>query len=69
MMTRNHEKYLEQAVQSVLDQDFNEAVENLIGEDCSNDETLAVAFDLQRRFPDVIRVISADHMLASLQNF
>lgn len=68
-MTRNHAEYLEQAVQSVLSQDVQEPLEILIGEDCSSDETLAVALELQRRHPDVIRVISSRSNVGITSNF
>ena len=58
-MTRNHENYLEQAVNSVLSQDIDDPIEILIGEDFSSDNTLDVAFSLQSKYPAVIRVISA----------
>ena len=69
MMTRNHQDYLEQAVQSVISQDIDEPFEILIGEDFSSDETLAVALELQRRHPDVIRVISAPRNVGITSNF
>ena len=69
MMTRNHENYLEQAVQSVLSQEIDESLEILIGEDCSSDETLAVALDLQRRYPHIIRVISWTSNVGITSNF
>ena len=69
MMTRNHQDYLEQAVQSVLSQDIDESFEILIGEDYSSDETLAIALDLQRRHPDLIRVISANSNVGITSNF
>ena len=40
MMTRNHEKKILSTANSVLSQDLDEPIEILIGEDCSNDNTL-----------------------------
>lgn len=42
MTTYNHEKYIGQAIESVLMQKFNGTVEILIGEDCSTDNTREV---------------------------
>ena len=69
MMTRNHEKYLEQAVSSVLSQDIDESIEILIGEDFSSDNTLGLALDLQSKYPAIIRVITATINVGITRNF
>ena len=60
MITYNQEKYLEQAVTSVLAQRTDFAFEIVLGEDCSTDGTRAIAFDLQRRHPDRVRILFSD---------
>ena len=42
-ITYNHEPYLAQAIESVLMQQTDFAVEMVIGEDCSPDNTRAIA--------------------------
>ncbi len=42
MTVYNHEKYIEQAIESVLKQQVNFKYELLIGEDCSTDNSLAL---------------------------
>ena len=69
MMTRNHQHYLEQAVMSVLEQDLQEPFELLIGEDHSADGTLELAFRLQCRHPERIRVLHADRNVGITANF
>ena len=39
MTTYNHEKYIAEAIESVLNQKINFKYELLIGEDCSTDNT------------------------------
>ena len=39
MMTRNHQNYIRQAVESVINQEVNFPIEILIGEDFSTDNT------------------------------
>lgn len=51
MMTRNHADFLEQALASVPAQRFDAPLELLIGEDKSDDSTLAQALELQRQHP------------------
>ncbi|MCP9907922.1 glycosyltransferase [Cyanobium sp. BA5m-21] len=69
VMTRNHEHYLEQCVESILGQDFSEPFEVLIGEDFSSDNTLAVSRRLQEKHPEMIRVITADENVGIRSNF
>lgn len=60
MLAYNHAPWLQQAVESVMRQDLSEPFELLIGEDRSSDNTLDLALNLQRRWPDRIRVIHAN---------
>lgn len=69
VMTRNHEQYLEQCVDSILAQDFSEPFEVLIGEDFSSDNTLAVSRRLQEKQPGLISVITADKNVGIRSNF
>lgn len=69
MMTRNHEEYLEKAIESVICQDFPYPYEILIGEDCSTDSTLDVALTLQARWPKLIRIVTAAKNVGIRSNF
>ena len=58
LLTYNHERYVAQAIESVLAQqgvDF----ELVISEDCSTDGTRAIVDDYAARHPDRIRVLTA----------
>ena len=55
MATYNHEKYIEQAIRSVIAQQTNFPFELLIGEDCSTDRTRDVIDRLAREFPDRLK--------------
>lgn len=55
--TYNQEKYLAQALDSILMQKCNEPFEILIGDDCSTDNTGKIAEDYQSRFPNIVRVV------------
>lgn len=57
MITYNQEQYLEEAVASVLAQRTEFAVEIVLGEDRSTDATRAIAFDLQARHPERVRIL------------
>ena len=55
--TYNQEKYLAQALDSILMQKCDEPFEVLVGDDCSTDNTGKIADDYQSRFPDIVHVI------------
>jgi glycosyltransferase involved in cell wall biosynthesis len=69
LVTYNHEKFIAQAVQSVLMQTATFPYEVVIGEDCSSDRTRAMVIDFQRRHPSVIRLILADKNSGGMENF
>lgn len=66
--TYNHEDYLEKAILSVLDQEIDSRYEVLIGDDCSNDRTLKIAYHYQSLYPKVIRVFENTTNLGSTRN-
>jgi glycosyltransferase involved in cell wall biosynthesis len=57
VLTYNHEKYIEQALDSVLMQETNFEYEIIIAEDCSADRTRSIVVDFQRRNPGKIRLV------------
>jgi glycosyltransferase involved in cell wall biosynthesis len=69
MMTRNHEKYIAQAIGSVVSQNCDFGIELLIGEDFSTDSTRAICEDYQRKYPHMIRLIVAHKNVGILPNF
>lgn len=60
MITYNHAEYLAEAIEGVVNQCCEFAFELIIGEDASTDATRLVAFEYQRRYPDIIRVVYAE---------
>jgi glycosyltransferase involved in cell wall biosynthesis len=56
MITYNHEKFIAQAIESVLMQKTTFPIELVIGEDCSTDGTRRIVEEYARKFPRVIRV-------------
>jgi glycosyltransferase involved in cell wall biosynthesis len=57
MITYNQERFIAQAIASVLAQRVNFDYEIVIGEDCSTDGTRAIVEDFARRYADRIRPI------------
>ncbi|MFN7140806.1 MAG: glycosyltransferase, partial [Limisphaerales bacterium] len=54
MLTYNHERYLAQAIESVLEQKTGFDVELLIADDCSKDRTAEIARSYQKRFSNIL---------------
>lgn len=57
MITYNHAEYLAEAIEGVVSQKCDFPFELIVGEDASSDATRQVAFDYQRRYPEIIRVV------------
>ena len=60
MITYNHEHYLADAIQGVINQICDFEFELIIGEDCSQDATRQIALDYERQYPNIIRVVYSD---------
>ncbi len=57
IVTYNHDKFIAQAIDSVLMQETDFPFEIIIGEDCSTDGTREIVIDYQQRYPDKIRLL------------
>lgn len=68
MLAYNHGAYLAQAIEGVLAQQTDFPIELLIGEDCSTDDTRAVALRYQAAYPQTIRIIGANHNVGMHRN-
>jgi len=66
--TYNHEKYIAQALDSVLMQKTNFDYEIIVAEDCSIDRTRSIVLDFQRRNPERIRLVLPAENLGSAGN-
>ena len=68
MITYNHEKFIVQAIESVLMQETDFPVELIIGEDCSTDGTRRIVKVYAEKYPNVIRALLPEHNLGMLKN-
>jgi glycosyltransferase involved in cell wall biosynthesis len=69
MTTYNHEKFISQAIESVLCQRTTFSVEVVIGEDCSTDNTLAICRQYEAQYPDQVRIIASEHNIGMHANY
>lgn len=68
MITYNHAPYITQAIEGVLQQKTNFPFELVIGEDCSTDGTREIVFEYQKKYPDIIRVITSEQNVGATRN-
>lgn len=69
MTTYNHERYIAEAIESVLRQQTSFPIEIVIGEDCSTDRTLNIALDYQAQYPEAIRIVCSEENVGWRKNY
>ena len=65
----NYERYLQQSVDSILNQQCDFDFEILICDDCSTDDTLKIAQEYQLKFPNIIKVLTHDENQGGTKNW
>jgi GT2 family glycosyltransferase len=69
MATYNHEKYITQAIESVLIQQTGFPIELLVGEDCSTDNTRKIIESFANRYPSIVRPVFREKNIGAALNF
>ncbi len=69
MVTYNQQPYIEQAITSILSQEFRGSFELIIGDDCSTDGTADIVRRFHERYPETIRLITSDRNVGADANF
>jgi glycosyltransferase involved in cell wall biosynthesis len=69
MVTYNHERYIEQAINSVISQKTNFGFRLIIGDDYSTDSTLSICEKYAKKFPDKILLLKSDSNIGLIQNY
>jgi glycosyltransferase involved in cell wall biosynthesis len=68
MITYNHERFIAQAIESVLAQKVDFEVELIVGEDCSTDGTRRIVQEYAHKYPNVIRALLPDKNVGAQKN-
>jgi glycosyltransferase involved in cell wall biosynthesis len=68
LITYNHEKFIGQAIDSVVMQKTTFPMEVVIGEDCSTDGTRAIVRAYSQKYPELIRAIFPETNQGPFQN-
>jgi glycosyltransferase involved in cell wall biosynthesis len=66
--THNHEKYITQCLESILCQKGDFQMEIIIGDDCSTDDTRAIAQQFQDKNPGIISLLPPEKNLGVTKN-
>lgn len=66
--TYNHEKYIAQALDSILAQKISFSMEILIGDDCSTDNTIQILKKYKTQYPDLIKLFLQSENVGATRN-
>jgi len=69
ILTYNHEQFIGQAIDSVLNQKLNFFYEIVVGEDYSTDKTRKILLDYQKKYPKKIKLLLNKRNLGVIENF
>ena len=67
-ITYNHEKYIEETIDSFLMQETNFPFEIVIGEDCSTDNTRKIIEKYKEMYPNIIKLIVSENNVGMQAN-
>lgn len=68
VITYHHEKYIRQALDSIIMQNVNFQYEIIIGEDCSPDNTRMILLEYYEKYPNRIKLILRDKNVGATKN-
>lgn len=68
VLTYFHEKYIKEALDSILSQKTNFSYEIVVSDDGSTDGTMSILKEYQEKFPDIMRVYHNDTNIGIPQN-
>ncbi len=69
VITYNHEKYLRQCLQSIVDQETDFDFELIVADDCSTDNTRELIEEFSRKYPTMVRGIFQNSNTGGTKNY
>ena len=69
IISYKQKKYIKEAIDSVLIQKVNFKYELLLADDCSNDGTLEIMKEYEKKYPDIVKVLERKKNLGGANNF
>lgn len=68
VVTYNHVNYIGKCLDSLVSQQTNFPFEVIVGEDYSTDGTREIVFNYQKKYPDLIKVVTSDQNVGVREN-
>lgn len=65
----NHERYIRQCLQSIVDQEADFDFEVVVGDDCSTDGTRAIIEEFADKYPAMVRTIFQEKNMGGTKNY
>lgn len=69
VITYNQEKYISEALDSIIMQQTDFPIEIVLGDDCSTDSTRAICLSYKEKYPDIIRLRLPEKNMGSMPNW
>ena len=69
VLAYNHEKYIRECLDSILDQVCNFQFEVIVGEDCSTDGTRNVVREYVKKYPTILKPVFHDRNVGGVENY
>ncbi|WP_340005281.1 glycosyltransferase [Paenibacillus sp. FSL K6-0276] len=69
LVTYNHENYIIQAIESILEQKTTFGFEIVVADDCSNDNTLSIIQQYAQEYPGKFRILEKESNLGITLNY
>jgi glycosyltransferase involved in cell wall biosynthesis len=69
MIAYNHEKFIAQAIESILLQKTTHQIEIIIGDDCSTDLTKQIISTYKEKYPELLVVLPSEKNIGMIPNF
>jgi glycosyltransferase involved in cell wall biosynthesis len=67
-ITYNHEKYIDEAIDSFLMQETDFPFEIVVGEDFSSDATLLILLEYKKKYPNILKLLINDKNIGVTKN-
>jgi len=69
IITYNHDKFIAQSLENIINQETEYSFELVIGEDCSSDNTRRICEQFAEKYPDKIKLLPSDKRYGMMNNF
>lgn len=68
VLVYNHEKFLHECLNGILNQDTSFNYDICVGEDCSTDNSRSILIEYQRKYPGIFKILLHDVNVGAVQN-